>query len=260
MKAFFKRYGMLLIAAGIVLAIAIYYITFSMLAVNRYIDKFNGEYWSRQSDGDKKETVEMHRVPGYHELLVEKGLLGGLVNMAKNDSIGLFLNMPDSVAQLMIKGVAVRNIPLREMRLSPLIAGADPEALYDFFAQAFRVTDSRATIAKEPVNVVNAPKDSSDVIPTVQPDTSNSEPVFFTLDTDKGLRFYFYETGEEADAHAALQFEWADRWAEAKKTMSAISKFTIPDYLPVIKIGVSREDAKVLYRAFPHNGQIVMTL
>lgn len=250
----------MLIITVVVLAVVIYYITCSMMAVDRHIDKFNEEYWSRQAEEDKKETVEMHRVPGYHGLLEQKGLLGGLVELAKNDSIGLFLNLPDSVAQLMIKGVAVRNIPLREIHLSPLVVGASPEALYDFFARAFRVTDSRATIDKEPVNVVNAPKDSSDVIPAIKPDTSNSQSVFFTLDTDKDLRFYFYETGDEADGHAALRFEWVDRWAEAKKNMAAISRFKIPDYLPVIRIGVSREDAKVLYRALPPYGQIVLTL
>lgn len=261
MKAFLKKYKELVIISAVVLLIVIYYIICSMMAVNRYLDDFNESYWSRQEDVDKKETVQMHRVPGYHELLQENGRLGGLVKLARNDSIGLFLDLTDSVAQLMVKGVSVRNIPLQEMCLGPLFSRANPEALYDLLSEPFRVINFKATIDKEPLHVVNAPKDSSDVIPSVKPDTTHAESVFFILETDKNLRFYFYQMEDGSpDAKVGYCFDLEDKWMMIKKTIRSVFAFKVPEYIPTIRIGVSKEDAKVLFRALPPQGQIVVTM
>lgn len=261
MKAFLKKNIVWTILSVVVLIAAVYYIVFSMLAVSRYVDQFNKDYWNKQEHPDKKETVEMRRVPGYHELLKEQGRLGGLVKLARNDSIGLFLNLTDSLAQLMIKGVAVRSIPVREMNLGPLFARAGQEALYDLLSEPFRVKDFKATIDKEPLNVVQAPKDSGEVLPAVKPDTSHAEPVCFILDTDKGIRLFFYQTeGGSPDAKVIRRFEREDKWAAIKNTMRSILAFEVPGYTPTLRIGVSKEDAKVLFRALPPNGQIVVTL
>lgn len=228
-------------------------------AVNRAAARMNQVYWEKAEKGRKNETVQMHKVPGYNELLKKRGLLNGTVKMAAGDSIGLLLDLSDSTARLMIKGVGVRSIPITEWKVSPFFSKIEVEALYDLLSETFRVTTSRATLAKEPLNVVQAPKDSSDVIPQVQPDTTHTEPVFFILDTDKPVRFYFYQT-EGDDWGTAFVFGTADRWRKAKAALKALFTFTLPEYIPTVYIGISKRDAKVLYRALPVHGQIVLTL
>lgn len=262
MKEFFRRYRFLVITATVVMVIAAYYVVCSVMAVNRNIARFDEAYWAQAGESGKTEAVEMNRVPGYRELLKEKGLLSALVKMAGSDSIALFLNLPDSMAQLMIRGVGIRNIPVREMKLTPFFYQAAPEALYQLFSEPLQVTESKSTIDKEPVNVVNAPKDSSvaNSLPMVTPDTSHIEPVFFILNTDRNIRFYFYQTeGGFPDNWAAFCFGLSDRWEVAKKALPSIFTFNIPAYVPTVYIGISKADAKVLFRALPPHGLIVMT-
>lgn len=258
MSAFFKHNKIVIITAIIVLGVAIWYITGSVTSVNRYVKQFNETYGVK--DEEPGGQVNLYRVPGYHELLKEKGLLNSLIKLAKSDSVGLFLNLSDSVAQLMIKGVAVRDIPLREIKLPSLFSRTSQEALYEWLSEPVKTRTLKTTIPKEPLNIVRAPKDSSDIIPSVKPDTTSSEPVFFMLDSDRKLRLYFYQIEREGDDFwAGLDFEWTDRWMHVKKDINAVFTFQVPDYTPTLRIGVTKEDAKVLYRALPEYGEIVIT-
>ncbi len=252
-----RKYRSLIVVIVLVLVVAVYYIACSIMAAKRHYDAINKTYWSKQEErGDK----EMYRVPGYHDLLKEKGMLEGLVQLAKSDSIGMFLNFPDSVAQLMVKGVAVHSIPIKEIRAGAFFTSLAPEALYDLLSGPFSVIGSKATIPKEPINVVNAPKDSSEVTAFIKPDTTHSEPVFIIIDTDKQLRFYIYQMEDNwLDKWACFRFMIDDRWNEARKVIKAAFTFNIPEYIPTVCIGVSKKDAKVLYRALPSHGSIVMT-
>lgn len=207
-----------------------------------------------------RKNPEIKGVPGYEELLRKRGLLRGIVEMARGDSVGLFLNLPDSTAHLMIKGAAVRNIPIRRIGLSPFFDRLSREALYEGIAHPFRTEAFRTTIPKEPVNVVRAPKDSSDSVPLLQPDTTHTEPVFFVLDTDKQLRFYFYQTeGGWTDSWTAFRFGWTERCRKMKADIGSLLQGRLPEYRPVVRIGISKEDAKVIFRALPMRGEIVLT-
>ncbi|MEG1949637.1 MAG: hypothetical protein RR137_04630 [Odoribacter sp.] len=257
MKNFAKNNKILLILIAVVLLLSVYYITYFRLSVNRYVEQFEETY--NVQDTTDSERIDLHRVPGYHQLLKQKGLLDGMVKLAKSDTVGLFLNLPDSTAHLMIEGMAVRNIALCQIEMNALFRIASEEALYKWLSEPLRVISERATIEKEPVNVVVAPKDSSDEVPEVVPDTLRTDPVFFILETDRGLQLYFYQTGEEEE-WSTYKFDWQYRWENAKEAIKAIVHFQIPNYKPVLRIGLSKEDAQVIYRALPSQGLIVLTL
>lgn len=252
------KYKWYWISGGVVVLFMVYYTVCSVMAVNRSVTRFNEAYWAKAEKMNDKEKQEMHRVPGYSALLEKRGLLDALVKVAKKDSIGLFLDLPDSIAQMMIKGVGVRKIRIENIRMSAFFKKTDIEAIYDLFARPMQITVSKATIAKEPINIVEAPKDSSDVIPTIAPDTANREPVFFILNTDQPVRFYFYQTGGE-DGWQKFCFDLSDRWQTMCKTFAAVCRGRLPEYVPTIRIGISKADAKILYRALPSKGYIVVT-
>lgn len=253
-----QQHKIFAMAVAVAAVLSVWYITGTVKAVNRYVEQFNATYEVKEEP--EGQGVNMYRVPGYHELLKEKGLLSSQVKLARTDSIGLFLNLPDSVAQLMIKGVAVRSIPLQKIGLPSLFSRTSQEALYEWLSEPVLVHTLKATIAKEPVNVVQAPKDSSDAVPLLKPDTTNREPVFFMLGSDRGLRLYFYQTERGGrDSRAAFAFEWADRWQEVKQNLRSVFAFRVPPYVPTLRIGISKEDAKVLYRALPEKGRVVIT-
>lgn len=259
MKTFLKHYKVLIILTLLVVGVAVFYMTYTGKAVSQYVENFENTYGPKEDSVGGK--VNLFRVPGYHDLLKQRGLLDGLAKLAQTDSVGLFLNLPDSTAQLMIKGVAVRTLPIQEMGLGAMFRHVSDEALYQWLSEPLEVTGSIATIAKQPINVVVAPKDSNDSIPEVKPDTSHVEPVFFILETNRDVRLYFYETDDiSQDKRAGRMFGWADRWKTAREELKAVFSFTVPEYRPTIRIGVSKEDAKVLYRALPAQGKIVLTM
>ena len=233
------------------------------MAVNRYADNFSEAYWKKIGENKMPDQVEMNRVPGYQQALHDKGVLSSLVKMANGDSIGLFINLPDSTVQLMVKGVGVRNIRIEDIQISSFFKKADQEAVYDLLSEPLNIVDSKSTIDKEPLNVLQAPKDSqaADSIPMLKPDTTHSEPVFFILNTDKNVRLYFHQADNDngKDSRAGWNFEMADRWNEVKRNLKAMSAFSVPEYIPTISIGVNKVDAKVIYRAIPPHGQIVLT-
>lgn len=257
MKLFWKNNKYFIIAFGVILVFAIYYVVMLRTSVGQYIVGFEEKYGIKEEAGT--EGVDLYRVPGYHELLKEQGLLDGLVRLAKSDSVNLFLNLPEKSAQLMIKGVGVRNVSLQEMKTDALFQRASDEALYNWLSEPLQIVGGMATIDKEPVNVVIAPKDTSDEVAEIVPDTLQKEPVFFILETNRDLRLYFYQTdpGEHGEV---FKFNWKYRWQEACEALKAVLSFKAPEYTPTLFIGLSKEDAQVIYRALPQQGQIVITL
>lgn len=248
-----------ILGASILLFLLAYYTVFAILAEKRAVEVCNEAYWTEHTGEGIAEKAEMHRVPGYGRLLEKKGLTGALARMAADDSVGLFLNLPDSCIQLLIKGVCVQEIPVREIKMSPFFREIDVEVLYDLLASPLKITTSDATIDKEPIQVVQAPRDSSDAIPVIQPDTSHAEPVFFLLHTDK-IYFYFYQSGDkEKNRWTAFKFGLSDRFRRVAAIWRGMLTATVPEYQPRISIGVSRENAKVIYRAIPLHGRIVVT-
>lgn len=251
-----KGYGIAVVVSVLLVA---GYTASAWMAERRSVERFNREYWKRAEKMDEHLKQQMYRVPGYMELLREKGMLSALVKMAASDSIGLCIDLNDSVAQLIVKGMSVRNISVKEISMSAFFREADVEAVYDLFSRPMQITGHQATIAKEPVNVVEAPQDSSDVIPVVVPDTTNAEPVFFLLETDQGIRFFFYQTEKGVrDSWQRFCFDVSIRWREMKAVVAAILHGRLPEYVPTIGVGVSKADAKVVYRALPWRGKVAV--
>ena len=162
MMKWIQQHKIFAMAVAVAVVLSVWYIAGAVKAVTRYVEQFNATYEVKEEP--EGQGVNMYRVPGYHDLLKEKGLLSSQVKLARTDSVGLFLNLPDSVAQLMIKGVAVRSIPLQEIGLPSLFSRTSQEALYEWLSEPVLVHTLKATIAKEPVNVVQAPKEDAKVL------------------------------------------------------------------------------------------------
>lgn len=229
-------------------------------AVSRQVVQWNTLWQTRAEGKISGKRVEMQGVPAYDELLRRRGVLQGMVEMARGDSVGLLLDLPDSTARLVIKGLTVREVPIRCIELSSFFSCLSWEALYELLSGPFRTETFRSTIPKEPFNIVQAPKDSGYAIPAVQPDTTHSEPVFFLLDTDKEVRFCFYQTeGGWPDCWVNFVFGWTERYRKVKADLDSLLCGRMPAYRPVVRIGISKADAKVIFRALPVRADIVLT-
>jgi hypothetical protein len=249
-----------IITAAALAVFAVFYLARSVSAVNHSVRAFDEAYFAslEQKEGD---TINLCAIPGYIELIREKAFLSSQVRMADSDSIGLLINIRDSVLQLLIKGVPVRSIRIDEYDVSPFFQRANQEAVYSMLSTPLAITGMQATFRKDPVQVKIAPKDTSEVKIDEKPDTTDFEAVFFTLDTDRDIRFYFEQQEDTvgADRRAKFFFDLRDRARNAGATMSDVVRFRTPPYVPYIKIWIPKAEAKIVYRAVPREGLIVLT-
>lgn len=250
-----------LIIAGAVLALfVVYYLVMSVSAVNRSVNEFDNAYFAslEQKEGD---TINLCAIPGYIDMIRDKAFLSSQVKMAESDSIGLLINVRDSVIQLLIKGLPVRTVAIDEYDVSPFFHRANQEAIYSMLSTPLNITGMQATFLKDPVSVKIAPKDTSEVVVSEKPDTTDFEAVFFTLETDRNIRFFFEQQEDTvgADRRARFFFDLKDRTRMASGTMKSVVRLKTPPYVPYIKIWVPKAEAKIIYRAIPREGMIVLT-
>lgn len=255
-----SKYKWYIITGTVLLVFIVLYLAKSVSAVNQTVRRFDNTYFAslEQKEGD---TIDHCSIPGYIDLIREKAFLGSQVKLAEADSIGLIINIRDSVIQLMIKGLPIRSVKIGEYDVSPFFQRANQEAIYSMLSSPMKITGMQATFKKDPVNVKIAPKDTSMAVVDANPDTTDFEAVFFTLNTDQNVRFFFEQQEDTigADRRARFFFDLKDRSKNAKATMKAVAKFNVPPYIPYIKIWIPKAEAKIVYRAIPREGLIVLT-
>jgi hypothetical protein len=255
-----RKYKWLIVAGTVTLAVVIFYLVRSVSAVNHTVRAFDEAYFN-SLEQKESDTINQCSIPGYIDLLRHKAFLGAQVKMADSDSIGLIINMRDSSIQLLIKGVTIRSVRISEFEVSPFFQRVNQEAVYSMLAKPLVITGMSATFRKDPVNIKIAPKDTSQAVTDAKPDTTDFEAVFFTLETDRNIRFFFGQREDTiaADGRARFFFNLKEKYSDAKATMKAVATFEIPPYTPYIKIWLPKAEAKIVYRAIPREGMIVLT-
>lgn len=250
----------LIIAGSLIMLFIVYYLVMAVSAVNRTVNEFDNAYFAslEQKEGD---TINLCAIPGYIDMIRDKAFLGSQVKLAESDSIGLLINVRDSVIQLLIKGLPVRTVAIDEYDISPFFERANQEAIYSMLSTPLTITGMQATFMKDPVSVKIAPKDTSQTVESVKPDTTDFEAVFFTLETDRNIRFFFEQQEDTvgADRRARFFFDLKDRTRSASATMKSVVRLKTPPYVPYIKIWIPKAEAKIIYRAIPREGLIVLT-
>ena len=252
----FKWY---IITGTVLVVLVLLYLIKSVSAVNHAVSAFDNAYFA-SLEQKESDTIDHCSIPGYIDLIREKAFLSSQVKLAEADSVGMLINIRDSVVQLMIKGLPIRSIKISEYDISPFFQRANQEAIYSMLSSPLIITDMKATFMKDPLKVKIAPKDTTMAVVDAKPDTTDYEAVFFTLNTDQNVHFFFEQQEDTigADRRARFFFDLKDRSRNAKATIKAIARFNTPPYVPYIKIWLPKADAKIVYRAIPREGLIVL--
>ena len=212
-----SKYKWYIITGAVLLILIVLYLAKSVSAVNHAVSTFDNAYFA-SLEQKESDTIDHCAIPGYIDLIREKAYLGAQVKLADEDSIGLIINMRDSVIQLLIKGLPIRSVKMGEFDISPFFQRANQEAIYSMLSTPLKITEMQATFRKDPVNVKIAPKDTSEAVVDAKPDTTDFEAVFFTLNTDQNIRLYFEQQEDTvgADRRARFFFDLKDKVKERK--------------------------------------------
>lgn len=196
----------------------------------------------------------------YLTLLKEKTFLQARNQLAQTDSIYLTLNLSDSISELEISGVCVHTAKISSYKMSSILEKGDRNVIFTVLSGPLTIGKYRASIKKEPVMIKIAPKDTSEYQPDVIPDTSMIEPVNFILEMTNGIRLYVYQDEEEtaSDWRSISATDMKDRLLNTWNALKSVAVFKVPEYHPFIKIRIPRADGKIIFRALPANGQVII--
>lgn len=252
------RYAMYYVLAAIV----IYYFIMSSISPIRYIRELNSRFAPDSallaSTGEEYLSDSL-----FIDITGRIAFARARTRMAASDSIGLTVNLPDSVVTIDIKGVAVKRVPLVSYRIAGSLRGVEPYTWTRLQAEPFTVESAVSTIAKQPVMVKIAPRDTAEAsaMPDIVPDTTGTGPVFFTLRLGNGFRLtVIQDTGDEDRRDKAALNRFINRRKLEYLMVSArhVASLRFPPYEPEITLRVSKEDARVIYRAIPVNSDVVI--
>lgn len=244
---------------SIVLAFMLYYTVMSLISTSRKISEINDNYSFNQIE---KTTIDekFFTDSTFIETQKLKAFIQSRVAMAITDSIGLTLNLKDSIASLEINGVVVHKAKISFQRICKAFNKANSFAVASMLSSPLNIVKDTSTIKKIPLMVKMAPKDTSEFKPDAIPDTSSFEPVNYILEMNNGIRIFVYqqEDAKFKDVYNQILFDITDRVKSSLMALRKMADFEVPEYRLYIKIKMPKDDAKIIYRAVPRKGQVTV--
>jgi hypothetical protein len=243
----------------IISAFIIYYSIMSMMSPGRKIDSLRKEFGIKPAEKNGIDD-RIFSDSEYLSLLKEKAYLQSRIAMAETDSIYLTVNLVDSTANIEISGVVVHTADINRMHISKILMAENETTVLTLLSTPFNISNAYSTISREPLMTKIAPKDTSEYVPDIMPDTSIVESVNYILEMTNGTRLYVYqeENKKFSDMKNLILFDIKDRLRDTWNSLKSVASLKIPEYHPSIRIRLPRADAKRIYRALPKNGQIAV--
>ena len=249
--------SVLIVILVAVIAFAVYYSIMEMRGPTRKMAEISEKYGVAKYEKQKlPENITSDST--FLALFKEEAYLKTRVAMAQTDSVYLTINLKDSVINIEISGVVVHSTPIKEIEASKLITKGDEFVITSLLSAPLTIVSDTSSIAKIPIIMKMAPKDTSEFKPDAIPDTAFYEPVNYIFETDRGIKIIVYQSEDinQGDHKDRFLFDLHNRLINAKSAMKDILAYKVPEYQPFIKIKIPNADAKIIYRAIPKHGQI----
>lgn len=199
-----------------------------------------------------------------YALETEAAFLNARLQAAKIDSITLSLNLRDSTLNIDIRGVTVRPCKIQEFSISKGFKHLpDRTALLAWLSTPFVLEQELATIPKSQIIVKKAPKDTLEAQKMYrEPIPPERKDVYVALKFDRGLILEIEQAEQPSWQGRFSKWQFAARqaFASAAETLRALANLQLPRHPLWIKVKISAEDARAIYRALPHQAQLSLNL
>lgn len=197
-------------------------------------------------------------------LELEQAYLLSRLSMAASDSVALAVDLTDSTAFLEIRGVPVRRCKITRFAVS---GGLQRLRLrgetVTWLSTPFVVREAAASLPKAPIRVRQAPTDTIEAKEKAEGEIPiEKRDVYFTLHFDKNLSLTVAQT-QRTSAIGWLQraqYVLARSWLTLTDDVGALVRLKRPAGRVHIRLQVSREDAKAIYRALPAQARVALRL
>lgn len=246
----------------VLLAILAIYLSILLVMPRLQVRRLDLLYATRQDVVSSPAVISDH--PEIFTLQKKKAFLESRLKMTRSDSIGLAVNLPDSMVTLEINGIILHRAKINSYRTSKVLRAVSQETCLGMFSEPLRIMSHHATIEKVPVIYRKAPKDSIEAAEYLAevPDTMLKKPPLVILSSDYDIQLYFYpyENLSFGGKLVKFMFNTLQELRIHLHYLSSIVRLRIPDYHSRIKIYMTDREIISLYRALPENARLTIML
>ncbi|MFZ5518872.1 MAG: hypothetical protein ACOY90_19735 [Candidatus Zhuqueibacterota bacterium] len=197
-------------------------------------------------------------------LKIKKADLQNQLLMAKSDSVGLSIDLVDSVVALQIRGVDVRECKIQNYSMSPAFKHLKSNgSIIDWLSKPFVLEQHSATLPKMPIKIKRAPKDTVEAkLLKDEPVTVEKPDVQIKLQFDRNLVVEIKQVEAPTAAGRLRNFYhyMQTKYAMLKEMMHSYSKLQPYQVSLRIELNLSQSDSKAIYRALPHQAMLALRL
>ena len=200
--------------------------------------------------------------------LKDKAWLESRLKMAAGDSIGLSIDLEQRRIQLELKGVVIMSSKIRDFSISGFFLKMDGNVYFNTFGTPLTIQQFKSSIAKNPLKVVEAPKDTiaaqAAADAAAKKDSLLHENVFWTVKLDRNFDLDIQGIDSIAEAQNKYKFgkgfEFERNLKNIVSSFQHILRFSKPSYTPEILISIPENEAKAILRALPSNALITIRI
>lgn len=242
------------------LAYLLIYTVLYGISLNQMIGTMNsfapeGELSQRDRDGYSPEEFGLIR---------EKSGLTARLKMAESDSIGLTLNLNDSLVQLELKGVILRGVKFSKFRYDRFFNSIHPAAYEVLFSQPVTIRKIEGASEKEPITYKKAPKDTIEASQAAEItiDSLRTEFIEWHMLLTNNILVSVVQSDSEKGKwnRENLRYRFRRYFSDLKKNTSRVFRLKKLEYFPEITIYIPAGEAKSFYRALPEKGEVCLRL
>lgn len=194
----------------------------------------------------------------------ERNFENSRLDLASQDSIYLVVNVPARSIAIEIKGVQVRTATILRVELDQKLSLISHENLAPWLSDPFKLKKYIGTIPKIPIVVKEAPKDTIEAQKlSSKPLAPDSTVVYTSLYFDRNLVLEINQDRKPLDIELSVVKEYeTERNAYLPKSSALVALLNpgSTDQPVSVKLFVSPEDARAIYRAFPFRTKMVLKL
>ena len=201
--------------------------------------------------------------PDLFNLYREKTFLESRLTMAKTGSIGLVVNLQDSILNIEIGGISLHSTEITRYRVSKTLTTISNKAFIGLFSKPLTTVCNSGTFVKEPIVVKKAPKDTIEAArQATVPDSIKTGPAYVAMTLDYNIRLSLYQenTGSIWALLYRFVFKSGRRFRQAGETVRGAVTFKIPDWGPEIRVYIPKDDLVTIYRALSVDARVVLKI
>jgi hypothetical protein len=201
--------------------------------------------------------------PDLFKLYKEKIFLESRLGMARTNSIGLVVNLKDSILNIEIDGINLRSCKISKYRVSRTLLSIDNKAYLGLFSKPFTTVRNLGTFVKEPIVVKKAPKDTIQAARQASvPDSVKTGPAYVAMTLDYNIRLSLYQENNGSVWALVYRFFFKSgrRFRQAGETLWGGLTFKIPEFRPEIRVFIPKDDLVTIYRALPVDNRVVIKI